>query len=56
MEPALGAVAGGLGVIVLGLVGMVFRNGKQNGGVSLYDVLIEIRQMKTILDERLPRR
>ncbi len=56
MEPALGAVAGGLGVIVLGLVGMVFRNGKSNGGVTLYDVLIEIREMKTILNERLPKR
>ncbi len=56
MESALGATIGGLGVIVLGLVGMLFRNGKTNGGATLYDVLTEIRQMKTILDERLPRR
>ena len=56
MEPALGAVVGGLGVVVMGLLGMVFRNGKTNGGATLYEVLTEIREMKTILDERLPRR
>ena len=56
MESALGAVIGGLGVIVLGLMGAVFRTGKPNGGVTMYDLLIEIKEMKTILDERLPRR
>ena len=56
MESALGAVVGGLGVIGLGLLGMVFRNGKTNGGVTMYDLLIEIKEMKTILDVRLPRR
>ena len=56
MESTIGAVAGGLGVIVLGLVGMLWRNGKSNGGVTMYDLLIEIREMKTILKERLPHR
>jgi hypothetical protein len=56
METSLGAVAGGLGVIVLGLIATVWRNGKVNGGATMYDVLTEIREVKTILKERLPHR
>ena len=48
MEPALGAVVGGLGVIVMGLLGMVFRNGKPNGTLSRIDERTE--KMVTLLE------
>ncbi len=48
MEPALGAVVGGLGVIVMGLLGMVFRNGKPNGALTRIDERTE--KMVTLLE------
>ena len=48
MESALGAVIGGLGVIVLGLMGAVFRNGKPNGTLTRIDERTE--KMVTLLE------
>ncbi len=60
MEAALSAVGGGLGVIVLGLVAMIWRNGngRRNGmtlEAKMDEALLVLREMRTILDERLPR-
>ena len=59
-EAALAAISGGLGIMVLGLLGMMRwnGNGKQNGALEakLDDALLVLREMRTILNERLPHR
>ena len=57
-DTILAAISGGLGVLVLGLLGTLRRNG--NGGGKLEakmdEALLVLREMRTILSERLPRR
>ena len=56
MEPALGAVVGGLGVIVMGLLGMVFRNGKPNGALGPIDERTEkMVELLAVIAERTRR-
>ena len=50
MEPAITAVAGGLGVIVLGLLGMVFRNGTNGSGGILNRIDKRTEKMVTLLE------
>lgn len=59
-EAALAAISGGLGVMVLGLLAMMRRNGNGRPSGALEakvdNVLLVLREMRTILSERLPRR
>lgn len=59
-EAALAALSGGLGVMVLGLLAMIRGNGngRWNGAAleaKMDEALLVLREMRTILDERLPR-
>jgi len=58
-EAALAALSGGLGVMVLGLLAMIRGNGNgRRNGVALEqkmdEALLVLREMRTILKERLP--
>ena len=56
MESALGAVIGGLGVIVLGLMGAVFRNGTPNGALGRIDERTEkMVELLAVIAERTRR-
>ena len=48
MEAELSAIAGGLGVIVLGLIGIVFRRNGTNGAMKRIDERTE--HMVTLLE------
>ena len=52
----MGAISGGLGVMVLGLLRRN-GNGRNNGSLEakIDDALLVLREMRTILNERLPR-
>ena len=52
----MGAISGGLGVMVLGLLRRN-GNGRSNGALEakMDEALVVLRETRTILDERLPR-